>query len=139
MLLAVPGCPTSNKPRSPANVTTHRSTSAREPTNFGSMTIDLGASAGSSAEAGARIAAPRVPHKKSTTRPGERSQPGGRGDGIDCAKEGELIRVPFLRRRLLYRPEAAWPEEQSGSGAASSDDFFLGHAYFVFFRRFTSS
>ena len=79
MLLAVPGCPTSKSPRSPASVTTHRSTSAREPTNFGSITIDLGASAGNSAEAGALIAAPRVPHRKSTTRSGESSQPGGRG------------------------------------------------------------
>ncbi len=80
MLLAVPGCPTSNKPRSPANVTTHRSTSAREPMNFGSMTMDLSAPSGKSAEAGARIAAPRVPHKKSTTSSGDNSQPGGRGE-----------------------------------------------------------
>src|SRR5262249_14186582 len=58
---------------------TQRSTSEREPTNFASMTIDLGKPAGRSTDAGARTASARVPHRKSTTRSGDSSQPGGRG------------------------------------------------------------
>ena len=67
---AVPGSPTSSRPRSPASVTTHRSTSARSPTNFASMTrLPL-------APATLR---PSLPAMNVTTARGVSAQPGGRG------------------------------------------------------------
>ncbi len=68
--LAVPGSPTSSRPRSPARVTTQRSTRARSPTNFCSIARLLRP---------ALSFLPPLPITKVTTARGVSRQPGGRG------------------------------------------------------------
>jgi hypothetical protein len=68
---AVPGSPTSNSPRSPASVTTQRSTRARSPTNFSLITID-------GPPVPCRSASPREPMMNVTTAFGVSRQLGGR-------------------------------------------------------------
>jgi hypothetical protein len=84
------------------------------------------------------MVSPRVPHKKSTTRSGDKQPTGRPWRAINRAKEGELIGVAFLRGRLLNRRRPfGWRWKRLRRGVFAG--FFLGHGYFVFFFRFTSS
>lgn len=91
MDLAVPGSPTRRSPRSPARVTTHRSTRARSPTNFCSITRRGGTPAPGRAPFGRLSASPALPITKVTTARGVSSQPGGRGPESWAARKASSV------------------------------------------------
>ncbi|CAM5393156.1 hypothetical protein SMICM304S_04242 [Streptomyces microflavus] len=103
MDLAVPASPTRRSPRSPARVTTHRSTRARSPTNFCSITRRSGTPSGR-APFGRLSASPALPITKVTTARGVSSQPGGRGPGRGRRGRPARWRTGPRRRDLAVLP-----------------------------------